>query len=61
MNVSNLYDCAGTYLYNVPKQKKIETKDKERKVEANESTNTGKKFNPNAGSKANHSDIDICN
>jgi len=52
-------ECAATYLYspyNVPKN---EPKKKERKVEAVCAVYCGKKFNPNADKKAQHSQIDI--
>lgn len=61
MRVSNLYDCAATYLYNAPTNIKREPSKKERKVEAVAAVYTGKRFNHNAGTKANFaSHIDIC-
>ena len=57
---SNLYGCAATYLYNVPQVRKIESEKKELKVEAVSAVYTGKRFNSNAGKKANHNHIDIC-
>lgn len=54
----NLYDCAATYLNTIPMQNRVEIK-KVRKVEPVHSVNTGKRFNPNAGTKANYNHIDI--
>lgn len=54
------FDCASTYLYTVPKVRKIEPEKKERKVEATSAVYTGKRFNFNSGTKANHNHIDIC-
>lgn len=57
----NTYDCAATYLHKVPTHKKVEAFKKERKVEAVSAVYTGKRFNQNAGTKANFaSHIDIC-
>lgn len=55
------YDCAATYLYksNIQLQNRVETK-RVLKVEPVHSVNTGKRFNPSAGEKANHNHIDIC-
>lgn len=58
MNIT-LYDCAATYLYSAPMQRKVEPKKTERKVEAVLPAHSGKRFNPNAGTLANHSHIDI--
>ena len=61
MNISsNFYGCAATYLYNVPKVRKIESENQVRKVEATAAVYNGKRFNSNAGEKANHNHIDIC-
>lgn len=57
---SNLYGCAATYLYNAPQVRKVESEKQVRKVEANAAVYTGKRFNSNAGEKANHNHIDIC-
>lgn len=60
MNISNLYGCAATYLYTVPPVRKVESNKQVRKVEATAAVYTGKRFNSGAGTKANHTHIDIC-
>lgn len=57
MIISNLYGCAATYLNSVPQQRNTELTKKSRRVEAVSSSNTGRRFNQNAGTKANHNHI----
>lgn len=58
---ANFYDCAATYLYKVLNMQKVNPSTKTRKVEATSAVYTGKRFNKNAGTKANFaSHIDIC-
>ena len=62
MKISNFYgcqyDCAATYLYQVPRSAKVTPSAKQRKVELVSASHTGGSFNKNAGTKANHSHID---
>lgn len=53
------YDCASTYLGRVPSSVTVNSCRKERKVEDSKPVHTGKKFNPNSGTKSNASHIDI--
>lgn len=59
---TNYYDVAACYLNSAPKPlpKPISSTSKANKVMASAPTYTGKRFNSNAGNKANHSSIDIC-
>lgn len=58
---TNFYDCAATYLNRVSNVQKVNPSTKVRKVEATSAVYTGKRFNSNAGTKANFaSHIDIC-
>ncbi len=59
----NCYDCASTYLIRVPSSVTDNNScRKERKVEDVKAVHTGKKFNPNAGTKSNFASyIDISN
>lgn len=58
---TNFYDAAATYLNRVPNVQKVTPSTKVRKVEATRAVYTGKRFNSNAGTKANFaSHIDIC-
>lgn len=58
---TNFYDAAATYLNRVPNVQKVNSSTKVRKVEATSAVYTGKRFNSNAGTKANFaSHIDIC-
>lgn len=58
---ANFYDCAATYLNRVPNMQKVNPSTKRRKVKAISAAYTGKRFNENAGTKANFaSHIDIC-
>ncbi len=58
---NNFYSCAATYLNRVPSVNAVNPTKKERKVEATSAVYTGKRFNQNAGTKANFaSHIDIC-
>lgn len=58
---TNYYDVAATYLNRVPYANRVNPPQKERKVEATHAVYTGKRFNANAGTKANFaSHIDIC-
>lgn len=58
---TNFYDVAATYLNRVPNVQKANPSTKIRKVEATSAVYTGKRFNANAGIKANFaSHIDIC-
>lgn len=58
---TNFYDVAATYLNRVPTANAVTPSKKERKVEATSAVYTGKRFNSNAGTKANFaSHIDIC-
>lgn len=58
---TNFYDVAATYLNRVPNVQKVNPSTKTRKVEATSAVYTGKRFNTNAGTKANFaSHIDIC-
>lgn len=58
---TNFYGVAATYLNRVPNVQKVNPSTKVRKVEATNAVYTGKRFNANAGTKANFaSHIDIC-
>ena len=58
---TNFYDCAATYLNRVPTSNAVTPSKKTRKVEATSAVYTRKRFNTNAGTKANFaSHIDIC-
>ncbi len=58
---NNFYSCAATYLNRVPSVNSVNPPKKVRKVEATSAVYIGKRFNPNAGTKANFaSHIDIC-
>lgn len=55
------FDCAATYLNKVSYVNNVNPSKKVRKVEAVSAVYTGKRFNTNAGTKANFaSHIDIC-
>lgn len=58
-----LYDCASTYLAQVPQNVTVNTcSRKERKVEDTKPIHTGKRFNHNSGDKSNFASyIDISN
>lgn len=58
---TNFYDVAATYLNRVPIANAVIPSRKARKVEATSAVYTGKRFNANAGTKANFAGhIDIC-
>lgn len=58
---NNFYAVAATYLHKVPTVNAVVPSKNERKVEATSAVYTGKRFNTNAGTKANFaSHIDIC-
>lgn len=59
MNITPLYGCAATFLYQVPQSKNVKVSSQKRKVEPVSASYTGRKFNQNAGTKANHTHIDI--
>lgn len=62
MKISNFYGCqydyAAVYLNQVPTAKPVNSSKKERKVERVSPSHTGRSFNKNAGTKANHNHID---
>ncbi len=60
MSITSLYGCAATYLYQIPRQNNVTLSKTPRKVEASAPSYTGKRFNQNAGTKANHTHVDIC-
>lgn len=58
---NNFYAVAATYLHKVPTVNAVAPSKNERKVEATSAVYIGKRFNANAGTKANFaSHIDIC-
>lgn len=62
MKISNFYGCqydyAAVYLNQVPTAKPVDSSKRVRKVEEVSPSHTGRSFNKNAATKANHTHID---